>query len=91
MNFDYNRIKQSTTDTLLRYVNQGIPTGDFLRAVLSNNMFEAFGRADSENYATMGDIVAYIYNELPSGCWGSPDKYKAWLKMKQTERENNNG
>ncbi len=76
---DYRRIKSITMDSLDRYVNQRIPTGGFLEAVLSNNLREALGRADDENAAALRDIVAYIYNELPGACWGSPERVDAWL------------
>jgi hypothetical protein len=52
--------------------------GDFLRAVLENNLTEAFGRADDGNARTLHAIVAYVYNELPSPSHGSPEKVKAW-------------
>ena len=79
---DYQQIKQSTLDSLKRYVEQGIPTGGFLEAVLSNNLMEACGRADEENAATLFQICAYIYNELPAPCHGSPAKVSAWLKAR---------
>lgn len=64
------------------YVDDGIPTGSFLEAVLSNDLMEAFGRADMDNRLTIFHITSYIYNELPSrscGCWGSPEAYNSWI------------
>jgi hypothetical protein len=52
--------------------------GDFLRAVLENNLTEAFGRADEYNLRTLHAIVAYVYNELPSPSHGSPEKVRTW-------------
>ena len=72
-------IKQTTLDALNRYVTLHVPTGDFLRGVLSNNLLESFELADDENLAALHEIVMYIYNEIPSRCWGSPEKVKAWL------------
>ena len=65
-----------------RYVNDRIPTGGFLRAVLENNLKEAFGRADEEAVVQMKEIVAYCYNQIPCNCWGSPEKVSAWLNRK---------
>lgn len=70
------------------YVNLGVPTGGFLRAVLGNDLREAFGRADIHNRHAMFDIVSYIWNNLPAACWGSYEKVDAWLKKKNDEREN---
>lgn len=51
-----------------------------MRAVLENNLTEAFGRADMDNREAMFDIVQYCYNELPFVCWGSKEKVSKWLE-----------
>jgi hypothetical protein len=61
-----------------RYIERGIPPGHFLCALLSNDLFEAFGRADDDNAAAMRDWTIFVYCELPSGCWGSPEAINAW-------------
>lgn len=68
------------TQTLIDYAQQGIQTGDFLQAVLANDLFDAFGRADGENTYRMHEIVKFIYNEMPSGCHGSRERYKQWIE-----------
>lgn len=70
-------------DSLKLYVERRIPPGGFLTAVLENNLFEAFGRADLTNRHALFDITAYIYNKLPSSCWGSPEKVDNWLNGKE--------
>jgi len=64
---------------LERYVERGIPTGGFLRACLENDLLLATSTADDNNLLILRDIVKYICNELPSACWGSREKVKAWL------------
>ena len=63
-----------------RYVNQGIPPGDFLRAVICNDLSGAVGRADDENIRNLPAYVAYFYNEAPGTCWGSIAKMVAWME-----------
>lgn len=87
----YPQIKQSTYDALDRYAQGGVPVGGFLYAVLTNNLFDAVGRADSENRATLKEILAYVYNEPPSPCWGSPEKVRAWLKPAPEAAEQTEG
>lgn len=70
----------SVKDGLDRYVNDGIPTGDFLRAVLTNDLFGAMGRADEENRANLFDICSYVWDYLPIPCWGSADKVNKWIE-----------
>jgi hypothetical protein len=62
-----------------RYVERGIPPGHFLCALLSNDLFEAFGRADDDNTAAMHAWTIFVYCELPSGCWGSSEVVNAWI------------
>ena len=62
-----------------RYVNQGIPPGDFLTAVICNDLFGAVGRADEENMANLPAYVSYFYNEVPNGCCGSKERMAAWV------------
>ena len=68
---------------LTRYVDDHCPVGDFLTAVLRNDLREACGRADEENLANLPAFVAYLYNEAPAACWGSAEKVAAWLKQRQ--------
>jgi hypothetical protein len=68
------------------YVQYGV-CGDFLDAVLANDLMEAFGRADDINRTYMFSIVCYVYNKLPRGCWGSKEIVEAWKAGKLVERE----
>lgn len=75
-----SRIRPDVIRSLDRYARERIPTGGFLRAVLSNDLRGAFGRADADNRAALADIVSYVYNFLPAACWGSPQAVAAWLQ-----------
>lgn len=67
-------------ERLQAYVKDRIPTGDFLRAVLENDLKGAVGRADVQSQRALCAIVSYCYNHIPSACWGSPEKVEEWLK-----------
>lgn len=82
---DYSRIPE-TIGAIRRYIDQGLPPGDFLYAVLSNDLREAFGRADENNCREMFHIVAYLYNEAPRVCWGNVERVKEWLRIKEEAR-----
>jgi hypothetical protein len=70
------RMRQS----MQAYVDHGQPPGDFLRAVLSNDLCEAFARADDENTAIMRDYVMWVYNDTPHSAHGSRQEVDAWVK-----------
>jgi len=77
-----DRIPPHTLETLRNYIEYGVPTGGFLHSVLTDSLFGAYGKADPGNRETLGDIVMFIYNEAPGGCWGSSDHVKAWRRKK---------
>jgi hypothetical protein len=66
-----------------RYVERHEPVGDFLTAVICNDLSEACGRADDDNLVNLPAFVAYFYNEADSRCWGSCEKMEKWLAMRE--------
>ena len=74
-------IPEYTKQAIDAYVQDHRPVGDFLTAVLSNDLALSFGRADEENRRALFDIVSYCWNEIPGPCWGSPKKVRAWLEV----------
>ena len=52
------------------YIEEGVPPGEFLTAVLSNDLKESFGRADETNRAAMFDWCMWLYNDCPSTAQG---------------------
>jgi hypothetical protein len=68
------------TDGLKLYVERGILPGDFLIALLSNDLLEAYRRADDNNTAAMRDWASFLHNQLPRGCHGSREAVQAWCK-----------
>ena len=64
---------------LRNYLEHKQPTGQFLNAVLCNNLHEAMAWADAESLASLQVIVSFIYWNVPSLAWGSPERVKLWL------------
>ena len=73
------KIPERLHDGLTNYLEHHVPCGDFLTAILENDLREACGRADDENMWLIPVIVAYLYNEAPSTSWGSLGKVRDWL------------
>ena len=82
---DYFNVPEHIVDGLWLYLNNRIEPGGFLEAVLSNNLKEAFGRADHINISKMFETVQFLYNCFPSIAWGSEEKFNNWIKNSQTE------
>ena len=73
-------IPERMMESLERYVKDQVLPGDFLRAVISNDLTEAVGRADEENLRNLPAYIGYLYNEAPSRCWGSKERMEEWVK-----------
>jgi len=73
-------------DGIERYVNDGIPPGGFLTAIITNDLHGAVSAADDENIKNIPAYVAYFYNKTPAACWGSIAAMNAWAKKVSLER-----
>lgn len=79
-------IRQDIKNAIQLYADHGYHPGGFLTAVLQNDLFEAFGRADSYNLESMPEIIKFIWNEIPGACHGSKEKFEAWVEHKRQEK-----
>lgn len=64
---------------IIRYIVNYIKPGDFLCAVITNNLKETFGKADEENQGIIRNYVNWFHNYAPGPCWGSEGKMMKWL------------
>jgi hypothetical protein len=77
---NYDSLPESLRGGMQRYIEEGILPGEFLQAVLSNDLLEAFSRADAHNTLLMPKIVAFVYCEMPGTSHGSPEAMRDWIK-----------
>jgi hypothetical protein len=73
-----NRIPGHMHEAIHRWVMFGYQPGDFLTALLSNDLFKAASHADDQNAAALIAWVRFLYNYCPMGCYRSPAKVAAW-------------
>jgi hypothetical protein len=71
-------VPRNLHDGLLRYVRQGIPTGDFLRAVLTNDLADACRRGDAVTVRFLAEIVEFLDTYVPADAWGSREAWDRW-------------
>lgn len=74
-------IPKVTVEALERYVFDSRSPGAFLTAVLSNDLQMAVTYADSDNLAALKPICQFIFNRVPSVCWGSETAVELHLKQ----------
>ena len=81
MNINYDKLPAHMQEAARGYVEDGAGVGGFLTALLSNNLFETYAKADSTNREAIPVWLDFLYWEAPSRCWGSREKVTAWQKI----------
>ena len=74
---------------MLAWIENGILPGQFLQAVLKNNLLMAFLNADCINKRKMETYLEYLWKYAPEDCWGSKENVRKWHKQKVAERGGN--
>lgn len=82
---DYSMLPEHMQDSAKLYVERGIEPGSFMLAVLTNNLTEAFTRADHINKDSLLMWIIWLLNECPRSAWGSVDIVEAWMKARQSD------
>jgi hypothetical protein len=62
---------------IVRWVLFGILPGDFLRAIIRGDLFDAAGRADDENQRLLWEYAYVMHNAVPSQAKG-PNALTTW-------------
>lgn len=65
---------------LINYRDYGISPCPFIHAILSNNLIDAICRADAQNSIDLKEILMFVNDQLPWGCWGGPERINNWIK-----------
>ena len=79
---EYAEIPAYMQEGLKRYVIERLRPGDFITAVIMNDLRNAVGHADDDNLPLLPLYVRWFYNRAPSRCHGSPAAFVAWLENK---------
>jgi hypothetical protein len=77
---------QSAIDSIDLYILHGTPLGGQLTATIQNDLKNAMGMADIARRRVLFAIVSYLYNDVPSCCWGSKEKHDAWMALDHDQR-----
>ena len=80
-NIKYSILPEHIRAGARRYIEDGTPPGDFLRAAFEDKLVESFKRADETNLQRMFDVASFMYNEVPAPCRGSKEKVENWIEM----------
>ena len=73
-------IPEYTRPGLIAFYERGWPPGDFLIAVINNDLKEAVGRADDTNIHLLKNYIMWFYNHAHSGSWGFTGAVAKWCE-----------
>jgi hypothetical protein len=77
----YDQFPEQLRIALQLYVDEHRAPGNFLTAVICNDLKEAVARADEVNAKLLREYVRWFYNEAPAQCWGSKENFQNWIKQ----------
>ena len=75
-----NGVPEHTHHGFINYVEKGYPPGSFLRFCLTKDIYNAILNADRFNQKCIVEIVKFMCNNLPSGCWGNDEKVDTYIE-----------
>lgn len=82
---EYENIPVDMQDGIKRYVIEKLRPGNFLSAIITNDLRGAVGHADAVNLPLISLYVRWFYNRAPAACHGSNRQMEEWLARKESE------
>lgn len=84
-------VPQHMHESIAMWIELGEPhpsvMGSFLRAVLQNQLIEAFSHADLPNLVSMYGWALFLYNDFPSNARGTMDQMVKWWEHRGQKHE----
>ena len=71
------------------YLVHGAETGEFLEAVLSNDLMGAAAKADTTNQNLLFRYARFLFNVFPVGSYGSRQAYINWINQHNPQSKEN--
>jgi hypothetical protein len=84
---DYASLPEALRHGARLWIEHHVEPGDFLCAVIQNDLAEAASRADEANSRSLSEIVSWFYINAPVPCWGSKEKFEAWSATGRAKKE----
>ena len=76
--YDGARFPYAMRKAMTDWVLEAVPPGNFLTAVIQNNLREAVCMADDHNVKIIKQYVIWFINRTDRRCWGSIERFVNW-------------
>jgi hypothetical protein len=77
---DYSQLPERYQRTLQFYIENKIPPGSGMGAVLSSDLRGVIRHCDDDMILDLKKILVFLYNLAPYQCWGSTERVDKWLR-----------
>ena len=75
------QVPEHLREGLLQYMKYGHRPGDFLIAVLRNDLHETVLRASPASFEGLPSVMRWLYWEAPADSWGTSEKVRKWQEF----------
>ena len=86
---EYAAIPDDMKDSIIKYIEYGAEPGNFLTAVITNDLKKAVGHADRTNFELLRMYVQWFYNVAPGESQGDIQKMRSWMQSRRKGNPNN--
>lgn len=83
LRIDWSQCPKRFKHALFLYVEDGVPPGHFMEAVLAGDLYGAVQRGNEDSLAELTPLVRFIYNQVPGLAWGCYNRIADW-KVRQS-------
>lgn len=84
-------LPEHSAQSLIRYIEHGdIELGDFMTALVENDLRRSMLRADPTMAEALPALVLWMYHEAPAMCWGSRAAMLNWRSHFASEQGESN-
>jgi hypothetical protein len=78
----HTQVPEHLHEGLIAYILDGRPTGGFLQAAISGDLFQSVARGDLRSQAGLANLVIFLVNHAPAGAFGSYEAYASWVERR---------
>ena len=82
----YDKLPGNLGEGMRRYLERGVAPGDFMMAVLCNDLIRAVYHADDDNIHQFKNIVTWLMAHAHVDSYGDPAKVAKWMREKRRLR-----
>lgn len=79
MDYSHHDVPEHTQEALNNYFFHGYEPGNFVTAVLCNDLMRATNSCDHINKKYLTDIAKWVMHNAPNMSWGSRQMVQDWL------------